>query len=252
MTQRAPAIVSFLLFLLLCASIAYWLLLWLAPEPRPVAAPPQAERTLPPVTAAANLFGGQPQAGMANVQLRGIIHAGRAEGSVAIIAAEDKPTRALRVGAEVLPGLTVKEINARTVVLSERGLEKELSLPPFSAQEGGGAGLQVEAPQAPPEQAPQQLPQQAPQQATPAPPPQLPQPAASGPSSQGATASGGGTAGTGAAGAGNAANAASGMAPGTVPSTAPAQRPASPPQGRQPGQQPQPQLAPAQPVPQPR
>ncbi len=173
MTQRAPAIASFLLFLALCASVAYWLLLWLAPEPRPVAAPPRAERPLPPVAAAANLFGGQPQAGMANVQLRGIIHAGRGGRSVAIIAAEGKPTRALGVDAEVLPGLTVKEVNARTVVLSDRGAARELALPAFVAQEGGSGGLQLDS------QQPQQIQQiQQPQQPLqPGPPPQLPQPA---------------------------------------------------------------------------
>lgn len=183
--QRASLMASFLLFLLLCASVAYWLLDWLAPEPRAVAAPPQAERTLPPVTAAASLFGGQPQAGMANVQLRGIIHAGRAESSVAIIAAEDKPVRALRIDSEVLPGLTVKQINARTVVLSERGVERELSLPPFSAQEGG---LQVDAqPMSPQQQPVPQPPQVQPQQPMPE------QPAAAGGiSSQGASASGAG------------------------------------------------------------
>ncbi len=197
MTQRAPVIASFLLFLALCASVAYWLLLWLAPEPRPVAAPPRAERPLPPATAAANLFGGQPQAGMANVQLRGIIHAGRGGRSVAIIAAEGKPTRALGVNAEVLPGLTVKEVNARTVVLSDRGAARELTLPAFAAQEGGNGSLQADSPQPPPQF-------QQPQPAQPAPPPQLPQPAQLPQSVQPAqpTASGAGNPGTTAAGGG--------------------------------------------------
>lgn len=191
--QRAPAIASFLLFLLLCASIAYWLLQWLAPPPRPVAAPPQAERAMPPVAAAANLFGGHQQgAGMANVQLRGIIRAGSSKGSVAIIAAEGKPARALGVDAEVLPGLTVKQITARGVVLSDRGAERELALPAFAAQESAMANVPGRTPEPP--QAPSPTQQQAPQQAPqvqPAPPPQLPQPTASGPSGGGATAAGG-------------------------------------------------------------
>lgn len=164
--QRAPVILSFLLFLLLCASVAYWLLQWLAPAPRPLAAPPQAERAPPPVASAANLFGGRAQGvGSTNVQLRGIIRAGRGDGSVAIIAAEGKPVRALRIDGEVLPGLTVKEINARTVVLSERGTERELTLPAFAAQEGGGALQSAAAPAAPQQ---------------PAPPPALPPPTATG------------------------------------------------------------------------
>ncbi len=188
--QRAPAIASFLLFLLLCASSAYWLLQWLAPPPRPVAAPPQAERALPPVAAAANLFGGHQQgAGMANVQLRGIIRAGSSKGSVAIIAAEGKPPRALGVDAEVLPGLKVKQITARGVVLSDRGAERELALPAFAAQESAMANVPGRTPEPP--QAPQQVPQQPAPQVQPAPPPQPPQPTASGPSGAGATAAGG-------------------------------------------------------------
>lgn len=192
MTQRAPVIASFLLFLLLCASVAYWLLQWLAPEPRPVAAPPQAERSLPPVAAASNLFGGRPEGGgMANVQLRGIIRSGRPGGSVAIVAAEGKPTRALPVDAEVLPGLTVKEINARTVVLSDRGTERELSLPEFVAQEGGMSAMQAGTP-VPQPGAPQLQPQ-----LQPAPPPSLPQPTATGASGPGNTAGGPGRAAAG-------------------------------------------------------
>ena len=154
MTQRAPVIASFLLFLLLCASAAYWLLQWLAPEPRLVAAPPQAERSLPPLAAASTLFGGRAQSGgMGAVQLRGIIRSGRPGGSVAILTTEGQPTRALLVDAEVAPGLRVKEIKARTVVLSEHGAERELSLPEFVAQESttslqpGMAGSQPLAPQ---------------------------------------------------------------------------------------------------------
>lgn len=185
--RRAPVIASFLLFLLLCASVAYWLLQWLAPEPRPVAAPPQAERSLPPVAAASTLFGGRPEGGgMSNVQLRGIIRSGRPGGSVAILAAEGKPTRALPVDAEVLPGLTVKEINARTVVLSDGGAERELSLPEFVAQEGGNALLQPGTP-VPQPVAPQLQPQA---QQQPAPPPTLPQPTATGASGPGTTGAG--------------------------------------------------------------
>ncbi len=192
MMQRAPLIASFLLFLLLCASAAYWLLQWLAPEPRPVAAPPQAERSLPPVAAASTLFGGRAQSGgMGAVQLRGIIRSGRPSGSVAILTAEGQPARALPVDAEVAPGLRIKEIKARTVVLSEHGVERELSLPEFVAQEGGTLSLQPGM-AGPPPMAPQfqqqfqpQVQQQAQQQTAPL--PMQPQPAASGASGGGST-----------------------------------------------------------------
>ncbi len=171
--QRAPAILTWVLLAALCASLAYWVLQWFAPAPRAVAAPPESARPQPAVAAAAVLFGGRPQeAGGAQLQLRGIVFAGPA--SVAIITAEGKPARALAVNAEVLPGLTVKQIAARTVLLSERGTERELSLPPFAAQEGGAAPPQAGV--------------------TPEPPPQLqsPQQPSAAPSSAGSSAAGGG------------------------------------------------------------
>lgn len=136
--QRAPAIVGWLLFVALCASLAYWLLQWFAPAPRAVAAPPEAARPAPSVAAMTTLFGGRPQqAGAVSLKLSGIVLAGRS--SVALIAAEGKPARALAVDAVVLPGMTVRQINPRSVLLLERGVERELMLPPFAAQEGGTA-----------------------------------------------------------------------------------------------------------------
>lgn len=146
--QRIPKLIAFMLFLVLCASVTYWLLQWVAPPPRPVAALPQASRVMPPIAAAANLFGGRVQAGgLANVQLRGIVRAGRADESLAIIALEGKPARALRANAEVTSGVTLKAIHARSVVLSERGEDRELTLPAFAAQEGATPGMPAPSPQ---------------------------------------------------------------------------------------------------------
>ncbi len=190
--QRAPAILALLLFAALCASLAYWLLQWFAPAPRAVAAPPEAARTIAPVAAASALFGGRPQdSGGVQVQLRGILQAGKA--SVAIISAEGKPPRALPVDAEVLPGLTIREVGARTVVLSGRGAERELTLPAFAAQEGGTSVQTVgvapepaqQQPQVQPQQQSQPLPQQQP--ASPAAPP-----SSAGASEGGSSAAGGG------------------------------------------------------------
>ncbi len=175
--QRLPVLVAFVLFLLLCASLAYWLLQWLAPPPRPVAAPVDTERAMPPVAAAANLFGGAARGGdMMNVQLRGILHAGSAAGSVAIMSVNGSAPKFYRVQAELIPGVTVKAIHARSVVLSDRGAERELPLPAFASQEGGATSAPLRAmpeqnlppqpPQPPspptqPSQSPQQLQQQA-------------------------------------------------------------------------------------------
>jgi len=200
--KRLPALLSLLLFLALCASVAYWLLQWLAPAPRPVAAPPVAQRPVPPLSAAYTLFGGNPQSGATTVQLRGIIHSGRAADSVAIIAVEGKPPRALHVRSEVTPGVELKEIRTRAVILAERGGDREVMLPEFSAtpiaaQTGADANaspqpVAVQPPPSPPASPASQQPVQSVQ------PPQVVQGAA-----QGATASGPGNTGSSAEGAEN-------------------------------------------------
>lgn len=157
--HRLPAFVSLLLFAALCASIAYWVLQWLAPEPRPVAAPVASEQVMPPVAAAANLFGGKAGGGgLMNVQLRGIIHAGSAAGSVAIMSVDGSAPKYYRLNAELMPGVSVKAIHARTVVLSDHGSERELPLPAFAAQEGSAGGAPLRA-----------MPEQNPSQGQPAP-----------------------------------------------------------------------------------
>lgn len=133
--KRLPLLSSFLLFLMLCASVTYWALQWMAPATRPLVVPTQAERALPAMSAAANLFGGTSEVVSAiPVQLRGIIRAARPNESVAIIALEGKPARALRVNAEVANGIVIKEINVRGVVLSDHGVEREVRLPQFSTR----------------------------------------------------------------------------------------------------------------------
>jgi len=131
--KRLPIISSFLLFLTLCASITYWLLQWMTPATRPLIAPTPVERALPEISSAANLFGGNSEAvSTIAVQLSGIIMANRGADSVAIIALPGKPARSLHVNTEVIEGLVVKKINPRSVVLSERGVDREVRLPEFA------------------------------------------------------------------------------------------------------------------------
>ena len=147
--KRLPVVFSFLLFLALSATIAYWLVQWTAPAPRAVSAPPKSERTMPPISAADSLFGGRLAGGsIANVQLRGVVHSGRLSDSVAIVAVEGKRPRTFTVNSEIIPGLIVKEILNKTVVVSEKGMERELSLPAFAAQESNVLAPQASTPPA--------------------------------------------------------------------------------------------------------
>ncbi len=117
--KRLPDIVSFLFFISVWVSLSFWLRLWLLPALPTEATFTVAEHSIPPISAAANLFGGSQQASaLASVQLNGVIRSTRPQESVVIIATEGGPPRALRLHAEVMPGIVVKEINSRSVILS--------------------------------------------------------------------------------------------------------------------------------------
>lgn len=128
--KRLPLLVSFLLFIALCASIAYWALQLFKPPLRPVAAPPRTAQVEVSPDAAAALFGGRPgkTAVASNYQLRGVIMAGSRD-SVAIISADGKPAQAVRVGSELSPGVSVKEVQRDYVLLSDGGATKRVELP---------------------------------------------------------------------------------------------------------------------------
>lgn len=173
---RGRLLLSFVLFIALCASVAYWVLQLYDPPLRPVAAPSQQQFAAPRLEAAAAVFGGQPAAPTAtNFQLRGVIVSGTPLNSVAIIAVEGKPPQAFRANAEVTPGVTVQEVHRDHVLLSDGGTLKRVELP--AAREGReGIGMSARAPvstspatpsgMSPPMAAPSQATQSAPAQRT--------------------------------------------------------------------------------------
>lgn len=128
--KRWPLVASFVLFIALCATLAYWAMQFLKPPVRPVAAPPASAQAPVNIDAAAGLFGGKGSAAVAsNFQLKGVIMAGNAADSVAILAADGKPAQAVRANAELQPGIKVKEVNRRYVVLLDNGVEQRVELP---------------------------------------------------------------------------------------------------------------------------
>jgi general secretion pathway protein C len=129
--NRLPLITNFVLFIALCVSAAYWAMQLFKPPARPIAAPPQTTQPEPPkLEAASALFGGHTAAVVAsNFQLKGVVAASNAAESVAILSANGKPPKAVRINAEVLPGVTIKEINRGYVLLSEGGVIKRVELP---------------------------------------------------------------------------------------------------------------------------
>lgn len=144
MNKRLPLLLSLLGVILLAASLAYWILQLYQPPQRPIAAVPRTGMPDPAIDAAATLFGGQAAtASAANYQLTGVVAAGRE--SVAIIVAEGSPPKALRVGKELTPGVTLAEVHPRYVMLSDGGVMKRLDLAadtkPAAAM-GGPAGVE--------------------------------------------------------------------------------------------------------------
>jgi general secretion pathway protein C len=127
--KRMPQITSFIMFIALCVSAAYWSMQLFNPPLRAVAAPPQSIQ-LASLDAAASLLGGHTTAVVAtNFQLKGVVMASNPADSVAILVASGKKPQAVRTNAEVVPGVTVKEVQRDHVLLSERGVIKRVELP---------------------------------------------------------------------------------------------------------------------------
>lgn len=128
--KRWPLVASFILFIALCASAAYWAMQLFKPPLRAVAAPPPSAQPAPKLDAAAGLFGGRTNVAVAsNYQLKGVVVSGNAVDSVAILATDGKPAQSVRINAEVVPGVTIKEVHRRYVLLSENGVAKRVELP---------------------------------------------------------------------------------------------------------------------------
>jgi general secretion pathway protein C len=156
MNKRLPLLLSLLGVILLAASLAYWILQLYQPPQRPLAAVQQAALPDPAIDAAATLFGGQiAVASATNYQLTGVVADGNS--SVAIIVAEGSPPKALKVGKELAPGITLAEVHPRYVMLSDGGVMKRVDLATDTkpAAPMGGPGVPGGAPGGAPQQ-PQQ------------------------------------------------------------------------------------------------
>jgi general secretion pathway protein C len=127
--KRLPIVLTLVALIALAASVAYWILQLYQPPQRPLSAAPIAAMPEPSMDAAATLFGGQAAAQVAaNYTLTGVIAAGAQ--SVAIISANGAPAKALVLGKELAPGVTVNEVHPRYVMLSDGGVMKRIDLAP--------------------------------------------------------------------------------------------------------------------------
>lgn len=167
--KRLPFILTVAAVAALSASLAYWGLQLFKPQQRPIAAAPAAQAPEPSLEAAKGLFGGQTAVAVAsNYQLKGVVAAGDGRDSAAIVAVDGKPAVALAVGRDVAPGVTVKEVHPKYVLLSEGGVVKRIDL-------ASDAGAQGNPNLAPPSIVPPPGPQPAAQPPVVMPQPQLQQ-----------------------------------------------------------------------------
>ncbi len=129
--KRMPLLVTFLLFVALCASAAYSGLQLVRPPVRALAAPVVAAPPELPLDVAALLFGGRPLAvgAASNYQLKGVVVAGNGRESIAILSADGKPAQAVGLNTEFQPGVSVREVHAQYILLSEGGVMKRVALP---------------------------------------------------------------------------------------------------------------------------
>lgn len=153
--KRLPLFVTVLAVALLSASLAYWVLQFNQPRQRAIAAPPPAPPAALNLDAAKGLFGGQiTVAAASNYQLKGVVAAGASgsdRGSAAIVAVDSQPAQAYGLGRELVPGVIVKEIHPRFVLLSESGAIKRLDLPSDAGATSTAPALPAVQPvQAPP------------------------------------------------------------------------------------------------------
>jgi general secretion pathway protein C len=135
--KRLPLAAVFILFIALSASAAFWGMQLFKPAQRPVAAPPASRIDARP-EAAASLFGGRLQ-GMtvaSNFELLGVVASGTGKESIAIIAADGSPAEAKRVNSEVAPGVRIKEVHPKYVLLVENGVTKRVDLPESAKGQG--------------------------------------------------------------------------------------------------------------------
>ncbi|WP_426173030.1 type II secretion system protein N [Massilia sp. TWR1-2-2] len=168
-----PLVLTLLALILLSVSVVYWVMQLYQPAQRPLAAAAPASMPQPGIDAAATLFGGQASAAVAaNYQLTGVVAAGRE--SVAIIVADGAPPKALKLGKEVVAGVTVREVHPRYVMLSDGGVLKRIELATDTRASNGvpPSPLPGQQQQSQPQQAQQQQQQQQQPQQQPPPPPQ--------------------------------------------------------------------------------
>ena len=140
--KRWPLVAGFVLFIVLCVSVGYWGVQFFKPPELTVPVPTRLNQPAPKLDAAAVLFGGHAAAAASsNFQLKGVVVSSDPAESVAILATDGKPARAIRTNREVMPGVTVNQVQRDHVLLSKGGAIIRVELPAKPMQKPGAEDL---------------------------------------------------------------------------------------------------------------
>jgi len=134
-SRWTPLAVSLAMSALLCATIAYWALQWLAPAvPIAPAGSLSDRQDTPDLVAAVPLFGlpvggraAGPDAALSNIRVLGVA-ASTVRGS-AVLSVDGKPPRAYMVGDAVTAEATLAEVRSDAAVIERSGMRFELAAP---------------------------------------------------------------------------------------------------------------------------
>lgn len=128
-----PQALSLLLLLAVLASLAWWGNFFFR-QGKAEAAPEPVAAQDADLSQVSTLFGEEALVGVSQYRLLGVVVAKVPEESIAILGEEGKPGTPIRVGLEVTPGVTVKEVGEGYAVLAEGGKSTRLVLPEKAAR----------------------------------------------------------------------------------------------------------------------
>jgi general secretion pathway protein C len=128
--KQLPILSSFVFFLLLCMSLAFWGMRFYKPPAREVAAPVGIV-TLEPVSGQwGNVFGTtQSKSAPSEYQIKGVVIAVPANESVAIFTVNGGAASSVGVGQELSPGVTLKEVYSTHIIIEQAGSPRRIDLP---------------------------------------------------------------------------------------------------------------------------
>lgn len=137
-----------MLWLAVAIAMTYWVLIFTSGrEPverlEPVAPGDAVTRSLPADTSAiAALFGSRTTATSGDVKLLGIIAEGRAGRGVAVLSYQGGQVQTVKAGDEIAAGVTLLEVGADGITLSQAGARREVMLPELGHAERGPPATQ--------------------------------------------------------------------------------------------------------------